>query len=278
MSLGVASLHFLVQAGFGSLLTFVVNDRQALGPKYYKFAGWVLLGLYGLAGSLVWGPALADGASDLDRLLGLSVALAAAGCVLFASVSGWDRPGLESTLLWASLIAGGAAVALTAWRPGVIEATDLERGLVLASAYGSALVIGFTTWGMILGHWYLVSQGLDISHLARLVKPLPWLLLGKTLLSCAALWLMWDRVLGPDDRSLTDLMARSPGRVLDVASLWARIPVGLIVPTVMAFMALVTVRMEKTQPATGILYAMCATVYLGEGFGKIVEGSFGIPL
>ena len=58
----------------------------------------------------------------------------------------------------------------------------------------------------------------------------------------------------------------------------ARIPVGLLVPAVLAFMARVTVRMAKTQPATGILYAMCVLVYLGELMGRMVEGGTGVPL
>jgi hypothetical protein len=40
MSLGHVSLLFLLQAGFGSLLTFAVTDRRELGPKYDKFGGW----------------------------------------------------------------------------------------------------------------------------------------------------------------------------------------------------------------------------------------------
>jgi len=50
------------------------------------------------------------------------------------------------------------------------------------------------------------------------------------------------------------------------------------VPAVLAWMTQVTVRMEKTQPATGILYAMCVLVYMGELMGKMVEGSTGVPL
>jgi hypothetical protein len=283
MSLAHVSLLFLLQLGFGSLVTFAVNDRRALGPKYFKLGGWVLLGLYGLAGSLAWGPALAAGASPADRQLGLAVAAVATATLLFASVSGWDRPALELALLCVALLAGAAAVVLSvlpaplATPPGAASA-GLTNTLVLAAAFASALVLGFTLWGMILGHWYLVSHGLGVSHLARLVAPLPWLLLAKAALSGLALALLWQQFLGPGNHSLGDVLERSPERVLDVVNVWARIPVGLLVPAVMALMAAATVRMERTQPATGILYAMTVLVLLGELFGKMVAGSTGVPL
>ena len=110
------------------------------------------------------------------------------------------------------------------------------------------------------------------------MRPLPWILGLKTLASVAALWFLWDRILGPGNTSLDDVMARQPERVIDVVNVWARIPVGLLVPGVLAFMTMVTVRMEKTQPATGILYAMCCLVYLGDLMGKMLEGSTGVPL
>jgi hypothetical protein len=131
---------------------------------------------------------------------------------------------------------------------------------------------------MILGHWYLVSQGLEVRHLARLVRPLPWILLGKAAVSGLALVLFWSHVLGPGHRGLGDLLQRSPDRALDVVNVWARIPVGLLVPAALAGMTRVTVRMERTQPATGILYAMCVLVYLGELMGRMLEGGTGVPL
>ncbi|MHC5211414.1 MAG: hypothetical protein ACYTG2_11905 [Planctomycetota bacterium] len=276
MSLGQVSLLFLLQLGFGSALTFVVNDRAALGPKYYKFAGWVLLACYGLAGSLVWG------AGAADAWLGSAIGAAALGTLAFASVSGWERQALERASLALTLVAGGTALALAtltahaslpAAPTGAVATT-----LSLASGLGSALTLGFTTWGMILGHWYLVSHDLDIKHLGRLVAPLPWMLIGKAVISGLALFLFWSHVLGPGHRGLGDLLERSPDRILDVVNVWGRIPVGLAVPAVLAFMTRVTVKMERTQPATGILYAMCVLVYLGELMGRMLEGGTGVPL
>ena len=38
MSLGQACIAFLVQTAFGSLLSFLLNDREALGPMLAAFA------------------------------------------------------------------------------------------------------------------------------------------------------------------------------------------------------------------------------------------------
>lgn len=282
MSFAQASVLFLVQFAFGSLITFVIADRRALGPKYFKLAGWVLVACYGLAGSVAW-------AGEPPALRG---AIFAAGLLVlaFTSLSGWDRPRAEAALLWLALLAAAAVVGYGALQlaplaPQLASASATTpslspaafTALSLGSALGSSLVLGFVTWGMILGHWYLVSQGLDVKHLAQLVRPLPWMLLGKAALSGLALWLMWDAVLGAGNASLSDVMQRSPDRVLDVVNVWARIPVGLLVPAVMAMMTRVTVSMQRTRPATGILYAMCVLVYMGELMGKMLEGGTGVP-
>lgn len=287
MTLAQACLLFLVQLAFGSALTFVCVDRETLGPKYFKFGGWVLGGLYGLALVLVWPWLAADGGGDIERGLAWCVVGAASSTLAFASVSGWDRPGLERLCLAALLLTGAACVGLGAvhWQPlaraagADVPAFDgAELGLVLAGAYGSALVLGFTIWAMTLGHWYLVDHGLDIQELGKLVTPLAWIYMAKIAVSSVALWLMWERVLGPGNRSLDDMLNRSPEHILDAVNVWARIPVGLVVPLVLAYMARVTVRMQKTQPATGILYAMCGMVILGDLMGKMLEGVRGVPL
>jgi hypothetical protein len=280
MSLGDVALLFLLQMALGALLTFAISDRVALGARYFKFGGWVLLGLYGLAGSLVWSPALAAGASEPARALGLCVAGAAACSLLFASVSGWERPLLEGACLWLAIASGAAslAIAVLSTGRGAGAMAGAAAALPLLSALAGSLVLGFTTFSMILGHWYLVSQGLSVEHLARLVRPLPWVLLAKAAISALSLWMLWPAFLGTGNANLSELLANQPHRVLDVVNVWARIPVGLLVPAVLALMTLVIVRMQRTQPATGILYAMCGLVYLGELMGKMVEGGTGVPL
>lgn len=278
MSAAEVSLLFLVQMGFGSMLTFLLNDREALGAKYFKFSGWVLVALFGLALTLC-GDALLDGAAPFaDRLTAWSLVAAAVGMLAFSSIAGWDRPKLETGVLLASTVAAGVVVGAASWSHLPADAGETQRNLTLAGAYGSALTLGFSTWGMILGHWYLTASDLSIEHLGRIVAPLPWIFLAKAIVSGLALWLMWSTFLGPGNRSLDDIMTRQPQRIIDVVNIWARIPVGLIVPAVMALMTKVTVRMEKTQPATGILYAMCVLVYLGDLLGKMVEGATGVPL
>lgn len=280
MTLAQAALLFCVQLAFGSLVTFALNDRRAIGPKYFKLAGWVVVALLLLAGTLVWPLALDDAAlSARTRALCWTLAAAAAATLLFSSVAGWGAPRLETACLAIALLAGGATVVLAGIHAGpAVDARGLVLLLVVLSGLLSALVVGFVTWGMILGHWYLVASDLDIRHLRDIVRPLPWLFAAKAAVSLIALWLLWERFLGPGVTSTSELLARSPERVMDVVNLWARIPVGLLIPAVMAWMTLVTVRMRKTQPATGILYAMCGLVYLGEFLGTMVEAGTGVPL
>jgi hypothetical protein len=276
MTFGQVSLLFLLQMALGGVVTELVGDRKALGPKYAKVSGWILAGLLGLALTLCGGALFDDAAAGPDRLLAAAVLAGAVGVLVYASFSGWDLPACELGGLLLALAGCATAVWLSAGLGAPAEGGS-GTALLRASAFGSALVLGFTTWGMILGHWYLVAPGLPIDHLARLVRPLPWVLLAKAVVSGVALWLGWETVLGGAP-SLGDLLERDPGRVIDVVNLGARLPVGLLIPVVLAFMTQVTVRMEKTQPATGILYAMCALVYLGDLMGKMVQGAVGVAL
>lgn len=278
------SLLFLVQMAFGCMATFPLTDREALGPKYFKFGGWVLVALYGLALTLC-GQWLFDAdASAHERLTALSVAVATAGMLAFSSLAGWDRPKLETLTLWIALLAGGTAVVAGALGAAVSSASSsglaaaTATTLTIVAALLSSLVLGFATWGMVLGHWYLVATGLPIQHLSRLVTPLPWILGAKLLLSSAVLWLLWENFLGPGNRTMVDVFERQPDRILDLVNVCSRIPVGLAIPFVLACMARVTVKMERTQPATGILYAMCVLVYMGDLMGKMIEGTSGIPM
>ncbi|RKY17855.1 MAG: hypothetical protein DRQ55_14825, partial [Planctomycetota bacterium] len=224
MSLGQVSLVFLLQMALGGVVTELLGDRAALGPKYAKVSGWILAALLGLAMSLCAG-ALWDADATLnERWLALSVMAGAAGVLVYASFAGWDKPALELSGLVLALLGCGAAVGLSAGI-GVAAAGGSPAWMLVAGAYTSALVLGFNTWGMILGHWYLVAPGLPIKHLARMVAPLPWVLLAKTVVSGAALWLGWSTVLGGEG-SLSDLLARHPGRVIDVVNIAARVPVG----------------------------------------------------
>ncbi|MED5330144.1 MAG: hypothetical protein VX916_02525 [Planctomycetota bacterium] len=275
MSVAHLALLFCVQMAFGALTTFAIADRDAIGPKYFKFGGWILIAFYGLAGSMVWGSGQDTGATSPHHpFLGTALAIAALSVLAFSSITGWDKPRFETLTLWVSLIAGAAAISYSL-PPASSGGT--RQALAHASALGSALVLGFTSWGMILGHWYLVDKNLDLRHLARIVKPLPWILLGKAVIAGLILLLFWEDVLGDSNQSMSDLLQRQPERILDVVNIWARIPIGLLIPAALGWMALVTVRLKKTQPATGILYAMCGVVYLGELMGKMVEGSTGVP-
>ncbi len=65
---------------------------------------------------------------------------------------------------------------------------------------------------------------------------------------------------------------------LDGVFFWQRMLFGLAGPIVLSYLTWETAKIRATQSATGILYAMCVLVYLGELFGQMVLGSTGVPL
>jgi hypothetical protein len=128
-------------------------------------------------------------------------------------------------------------------------------------------VCGLALVAMNVGHWYLSATKLTIRPLRNTTLALLGLLVLR------ALWLI-----------AVCLMAGSElGRFVDPAELtlisigMIRILFGLIGPLVLAWMTWETVKLESTQSATGILYALLAMVLVGEACATFITLTTSLP-
>jgi hypothetical protein len=156
----------------------------------------------------------------------------------------------------------------------------------------SAGVLGGAFMGQFLGHWYLNVPGMNIFEL----KKVTWIFLGsvifKTIENLVNFYIQSSRIkegggffddmgrpLGLDVSETQSLMNLNlENSVLGLrGDTWLglgtygvlvysmRILWGLLAPLVLGFMVKKTVSIRSTQSATGILYAVCVLVLLGEG-------------
>jgi hypothetical protein len=155
----------------------------------------------------------------------------------------------------------------------------------------SAALIGSVFSGQFLGHWYLNVPNLNIRELKNIVKILQWSVLLKSLELVITLFFRiglqalprqideMGRPLGLDLTQIKNLENIHISEGLfslegDVAFglgtfglllLLTRVLWGILAPLILARMVQKTVDIRATQSATGILYALCVMIIVGEG-------------
>ncbi len=154
----------------------------------------------------------------------------------------------------------------------------------------SGLLFGSVFTGQYLGHWFLTVPGLNIRELQKVSRLLIFFLGIKTLELSFTLFVkarQMGRVFEIDDmgRPLLQLNESfSHGLEGDVwlglglfASLLlvSRILWGLLAPWILCFMVKKTVDIRSTQSATGILYALCVMIIIGEGAALYLKKALG---
>jgi hypothetical protein len=260
-------LFFLHQA-LGLMLALAFVTERA-GLRFFKFCAaaasfmaacalYLLLRRYGTAGA-----AGAPGAGAYPALL-LASLTAACGMVLYnrAWHFGWRR--LKPPSLALSLLAGAAAIALSA--------PAAQRGLVTLSALTSVLLLGAAAAAMILGHYYLVVLDLPISALRGLTLLLIAGLVLRSLVVAVALF-------GPSHAGLAEARLVAAGLwSADGVFVWMRLLFGILGPASLIGFVWKTVEIRSTQSATGILYVQLFLVLSGELLATYLRVAAGLPL
>jgi|GEM_PF-1009167 len=155
----------------------------------------------------------------------------------------------------------------------------------------SAAVLGSIFMGQNLGHWYLNVPGMEIRELRRVV----WAaILALSAKSVEAAWTLFfviglrpqegwgiddmGRPLGVDLSTGAGYESLSSSELFGIAGegafglglyglliLASRVLWGLLAPCLLIYMVKKTVDIRSTQSATGILYALCVMILIGEG-------------
>jgi hypothetical protein len=143
--------------------------------------------------------------------------------------------------------------------PGLLE-------LSVADDLTAAALLGTALTAMLVGHSYLISPGMALTPLLRMLMAL-----GAALGLRAAVigWGLWRWTGGGTTDNLTgDIALWLPVRWL----------VGIAAPLVFGGMALAAARIRSTQSATGILYVAVVCGFLGELLSLLLARQTGAPL
>ena len=222
--------HFLVRMAGGYAICLGL-----FGPLV-KEGAWRHVSLFVIAGLCVI--AMAAGAPWIACLV-----TGAAALLIQRAISFDIR--IASSTLW-MLPLGLWLLLATEWPPSL-------------STFPSALAIGGTLAGMLLGHSYLTARGLSFTPLKRMALLLFWILVVRALF-------------------VVPVFFEPRLEMMDWVFLSMRIAAGLMLPLLLAWMVLQCVKIESNQSATGILYVMVVMVgVFGELIAVYLHLARGIP-
>jgi hypothetical protein len=134
-----------------------------------------------------------------------------------------------------------------------------------------ALLLGSATVAWLLGHRYLTATEMTIDPLRRAVQVVLGVLVARWIFGAAVLAAACAAPAGDGAAAFMPISA-------EWLMIAIRVGVGLILPSVFAWMAWDCVRLRSTQSATGILFFMSIFVVIGELTSQYLTGRLGWPV
>jgi hypothetical protein len=244
------------QLSVGGIVLLAAIARRQLGLSFFRLNGMIFFLLFGLAVPAVPTSEQANLWSQAVTILTLAYAV-----TLFVYVvTFWIKKETHPVgWLYASAGLGIALVVASGWLYAGRSGGGFAAPLIPVSFIFSALILGSSLLGMLLGHRYLTNPHLPMSHLNFLARVFLIAVLLQGGLTVATLWLGVD----PE-------VAFAAVRLESVLGLflWIRLAVGIAVPLVLAVMILNTIRYQANMSATGLLYIAAIMVMAGEAFSR----------
>lgn len=217
--------------------------------------------------------------------------LTALGLLVVASVSSWNETdnwsrgllligaafSLAGALAWTlqpapagkKIILGELVVLIAVFNLPQLLANDRSKGfagLQAINEISSAALLGSSMTAMLVGHSYLISPGLSLTPLMRMLVAL-FVSVGVRAVIAASTFVFW---------------MSSPESFDGSMEVWLWLPVrwliGLVAPLVFGLMSYSAAKIRSTQSATGILYVSAVCAILGELVGLLLAQQTGLPL
>jgi len=161
---------------------------------------------------------------------------------------------------------------------GILVFIQVQGKLIgsgLDKAFGSVLagaILCVSMYAMNLGHWYLNVHGLPLSHLVRTVYVF-WALVAIRFLWDVFILLTVRVVHFGDSIPLYVFVQRLDGCLLLIGILF-----GTLLPGILLYYVRGTLQVKSTQSATGILYVILTSVFMGDLAYKYYLIKFGLAL
>lgn len=282
MTIGHLGSLFLLALGSGAVVWLPLVKPADIRSGFFAFmlGGAALLMLGGLALHPAW-------TGSVGFLGGVAVHPAVAflgGPVLWALAAVLAPAAFQSLPVTRPCLVLVALVSLG----GAFYIPELKTVGERLGFTASALVLGSVLAAMILGHWYLMVDGLDIAHLRRMNHALGASLLFRTAVTGWAVWQIHGLAHVPPEPTVQAGSFMPAHRIWEqvvtdpvqglALFFWMRVGIGLAGVGALVFMIRHTIGLKATQPSTGLLYVALCLVLLGEMTGFYLWGRTGWSL
>lgn len=185
----------------------------------------------------------------------------------------WGDPYRRRALAYVvTLASGAAATVIAALSFSSAPALSIETLVYPASFVVSALLLGATTIGMLLGHWYLIDVGMSLEPFMRIWRLYRTSLLAQLIAIAATLVVLQVAGTAETARRVAELWR-------DHAALFCvRLALGPLPALVIAWMIRRTLAIPQTMAATGLFYVAVLTTVVGELLGRFLLYRTSLPL
>lgn len=242
------STLFLAQLGFGSALVLPFFPLRVAGKSFVRFyLGLIVitLGLFLLC------------LHRLDQITRNYLIITALALWIWALSFRKNFSKIENALIW--FFSFCSLIILYSYPARFLfHGLGLFQSLVPFTLLLSASIfLCFHLMNMIFGHWYLVNRDLPIDHLIKTSRNLVLFSYFRVVTVAISTYLAYDLMNTDTFNRLTDILGHG-------VFFWARILAGLGIPLLVAHLAYASAKIKSNQSATGILYAGCVFVLMGE--------------
>lgn len=248
-----------------------------------------------------------------ERFLRIAAKISVVTILLVFALSSWTGNVAPAWMAAYALFLGGMTLYVSLYQRSTrIAGFALLLLSPLCAVHGFANIFNFLSGSLLLGgffasqflgHWFLNVPGMNIHELRKTWRVLAIGLSLKTLECGWTLFWAWRAA----EAQITDTMGRpfggDPSQSLIFSDMNAsatffdlkgvgymglgmfgwlllamRLLWGIVAPWILALMIRSTLRTRSTQSATGILYAACVLVLIGEGSALYLRATLGWPL
>lgn len=267
-------LLFLLALSSGILSTGFWVRGEDLGRGYFQTNALILLGLLGLALAVAaWAPIQPFGPRQ-GFGFGLLVLAFLLAFLYYGAI--WRERWTAALLPAAAALLTSAAVLLLAGTNLIPAPTPLpyRPWLIAFSLLTTAFVLGWSLVTMLLGHWYLVVPRLSFRYLTVYCR----VLLAAVVIRALSTALSLAAAASVDPFTLPHPWQMLVGLGGQGMFFWFRVLWGIVIPLLLAWMALHCAHNRSNQSATGILYVLLVGTFIGEITALYLTVTTGVPV
>lgn len=265
---------FLLALIAGTLSTLFWIPEKDLGRGYFQLNALIVLGVLALVVAVILLHPIQP--FEPQNTLGMTLLWVAVGAAFLYYGAVWVEKWPWVRIPAAAALLAISGTLLLSGRTLIVARTPLpyREVLLYSGLTTTALLLGWSLVTMLLGHWYLISPKLSFRYLVTFCRVLTAIVILRAVVVVASLMAA---------RSVDPFVMPHPWSLLvDLGGqgmfFWFRVLWGLVIPLLLALMALHCARNHSNQSATGILYVLLMGSFIGEITALYLSVTTGVPI